>query len=349
MDIARQIAEVIVQLRSLSPQSNLLDLEHLAVDLSHYQCSNAKIIGVLGNSGEGKSTIINSLLNYPELACTGDSGIACTSLISEYRYKKPEHTAPIHIEVERLSEPEIHELVNELVWNYRKLYLPDVKDKTTKEYEELERESNLAWSTLNTAFGHKEEFNKKMIELDSQDGLKKVTSKLTSWTMELEWPKGEGDDPKIWKATAQDAIECCKNTEIFMKDRFWPFTKIVRVYLDSPLLRAGIVLADMPGLQDTNLARVRMTQEYFIQCNTILVVAGIARAVTNQSLKSLLNTVLSRDIVDNLKSSSAHHSKLAIVCARKWMISMKRVHVGNLLVQRIASYQAIWMSSIKAS
>jgi ABC-type dipeptide/oligopeptide/nickel transport system ATPase component len=323
--IARQIGEAITKLQNLSPQSNLHHLELLASLLSQFKCTKSTIIGVLGNSGEGKSALINSLLHLPEIARTGDNGVACTSLVSEYRCKKPQHTAPIHIEVERLSEKEIHDLIGELVWSVRKLFLPGVEKKATDEYVEIERESNLAWSSLNTAFGHRDEFSEKLFEDDNEEGLEQITSMLISWTKELEWPKGEGNDDGglIWRTTAQDAIECGQKTEIFMKDRFWPFTKIVRVYLDSPLLRSGVVLADMPGLQDTNLARVRTTQEYLMRCDTVLLVAGIARVVTNQSVKSSLNSVLTNETLDDLESSSTRHSKLAIVCTKMEDINEK--------------------------
>jgi hypothetical protein len=130
--IARQIGEAITQLQNLSPQSNLHHLELLASLLSQFKCTKSTIIGVLGNSGEGKSALINSLLHLPEIARTGDNGVACTSLVSEYRCKKPQHTAPIHIEVERLSEKEIHDLIGELVSNVRKLFLPGVEKKSNR-------------------------------------------------------------------------------------------------------------------------------------------------------------------------------------------------------------------------
>jgi hypothetical protein len=60
----------------------------------------------------------------------------------------------------------------------------------------------------------------------TEAGLTKATDQLVKWARELEWP--EGGNTGFWKATADTAEECCEMTSIFMQDRFWPFTKIIR-------------------------------------------------------------------------------------------------------------------------
>ncbi len=89
------------------------------------------------------------------------------------------------------------------------------------------------------------------------------------------------------------------------------------IYLSAQVLKTGVVLADLPGksftqvrrraflrhgltvhppfagLQDTNLARVKATQDYLMRCNNIFIVAKISRAITDQSLQTSLFKVLS--------------------------------------------------------
>jgi len=60
----------------------------------------------------------------------------------------------------------------------------------------------------------------------AEGGLAEATDKLIQWAHELEWP--DGGNSGTWKATADTADECCEKTSIFMQDRFWPFTKIIR-------------------------------------------------------------------------------------------------------------------------
>lgn len=89
---------------------------------------------------------------------------------------------------------------------------------------------------------------------------------------------------------------------------------MLRVYLSSQILNGGIILADLPGLQDTNLARVKATQDYLLQCDNILIVSKIARAITDQSLKSSLFSVLARHVPMEWEASGGKKLNIAVVC-----------------------------------
>jgi hypothetical protein len=160
----------------------------------------------------------------------GDSGAACTSVVTEYMQMTTQHTAPITVEVERLSQSGIEELVRELVWNYRQMLLPDVESNevTPEEYERFQRESDLAWSTLDAAFKHRREFKPEFLKDKSAEAGDRIADQLIHWTHDLEWPHGDSGENCVWKSTAQTAEECCEKTSQFMEDRLWPFTKIIR-------------------------------------------------------------------------------------------------------------------------
>jgi hypothetical protein len=68
------------------------------------------------------------------------------------------------------------------------------------------------------------------------------------------------------------------------------------------------------GLQDTNLARVRATQTYLIKCDHVFIVAKISRAITDQSLKSSLYSVLARHVPLEWEQSGGESLKVAVVC-----------------------------------
>lgn len=137
--------------------------------------------------------------------------------------------APITIEVEYLSIGEIEDLIKELVWNYRQMYLPHTEGDSISEneYATMQRESEQAWSSLEAGFSHQPSFNKAMLINDlSEAGLSIANSQLIQWAYELDWPDS-GEYGK-WTSTADTADECCEKTSVFMEDRFWPFTKIIR-------------------------------------------------------------------------------------------------------------------------
>jgi hypothetical protein len=262
LDIANELESCMERLFTLSERSNDLDrLINDAKRLGTFQSSDTRTIAVLGDSGEGNLDVSFCLLSLifsqervvSSMPCStfpksrklyvqivfwrdsgayyfgqGDIGAACTSVVTEYRQKTTEHKSPITIEVEYLSPPEIESLIKELLWNYRQMYLPNIEDDgiNAQDYARYQRESEQAWSALEAGFKHQRGFNKQLISNMSEGGLERATDQLVQWAHELNWP--DGCDAGIWSAVADTAEECCDLTSVFMQDRFWPFTKIIR-------------------------------------------------------------------------------------------------------------------------
>lgn len=70
------------------------------------------------------------------------------------------------------------------------------------------------------------------------------------------------------------------------------------------------------GLQDTNLARIRATQDYLMRCDNVLIVAKISRAVTDRSLQSSLFSAFSRHVPQEWEESAASSLNIAVVCTK---------------------------------
>lgn len=147
----------------------------------------------------------------------------------EYRQQKEDQKSPFLIEVEYLTQNQIEEQVQDLLWTYRLRFISDIKSDTVpgKEYCRIQRESERAWSTLKAAFGHQKEFSERFLSDDSDGALETVASKLVQWTRDIAWPKTEGHEG-MWISTAENAKECCEKTYDFMQDQLWPFTKMIR-------------------------------------------------------------------------------------------------------------------------
>jgi hypothetical protein len=130
--------------------------------------------------------------------------------------------------VEYLSGPQIEEMVKELLWSFRQLFLPGVESDTTPEadYSRYMRESEQAWSYLEAAFNHQRQFKKELLQDMSEGALERIESQLIAWTRDMEWPTG--GEARFWRSTANNAEGCREKTSIFMQDKYWPFTKIIR-------------------------------------------------------------------------------------------------------------------------
>lgn len=113
------------------------------------------------------------------------------------------------------------------MWSYRQLYLPNVEQEASDEdYKRYQAESERAWSALEAAFRHRREFRKEFLRDQSAGAADRIIVQILDWTKDLDWPAGGNNG--VWKSTAETAEECCEKTAVFMRDKLWPFTKIIR-------------------------------------------------------------------------------------------------------------------------
>ncbi|CEO58542.1 hypothetical protein PMG11_03258 [Penicillium brasilianum] len=275
---------------------------------------HAETIAFLGSSGEGKSSVINSLLDFPRLATAGDFGSACTSIVTEYRQKKSGQSQRIKVEVEYLCGPALEEHIKELLYSFRRKLLPDVAEDSLSaaDWNRIKEGSKEAWSALKSVFESEKEFSPKFLSDKSQEAFDRIANQLVDWAEKVSWPTDACDGK--WVAYAESAEEFYAKTSLFMQERLWPLSKIMRVYIDAPILRVGLVLADLPGLHDTNLARVRATRKYLSRCDRIFHVCDIRRVLTSEPLESNLSSTTICDEAASDKNSPKKWSRTAIIC-----------------------------------
>ena len=156
----------------------------------------------------------------------GDLGFAVTSFVTEYRYKEPQQSEAFVIEVEYLNIQEIDEQLDELVFSSRKLLHLNVNDMSKKELERLEKESELAFRTLQNIFPNHPHLSKQYLEDVSTGAEEDVCGDLKERARRLAWPEGAHDGN--WSSTAPTAEACYYEIERFMAQGFWPLIKVVR-------------------------------------------------------------------------------------------------------------------------
>ncbi|KAH6682230.1 hypothetical protein F5X68DRAFT_242879 [Plectosphaerella plurivora] len=281
-------------------------------------------LAVLGDSGQGKSSLMNSLLHIPDIAHTSDTGSASTSVVIEYHQKREGQTSPIEITVEYSTGTALEEIVTNLVWSCRLYWLQGAKEAgeapdEESDLDDCQRESMEAEEALQTAFGHHEGFSIKFLRDLSPGAEDAINHQLIQWAHAIEWPTGGWTSTEkgstVWHTSVNNVEECAEKTGAFMKDKLWPFTKVIKVYLSSPILETGLILADLPGLHDTNLARVKASKLYLLDCEQVLVVSKIGRVITDQSVKAYLNDEAAR--LKNLQDQNVpgiKELKLTVVC-----------------------------------
>ncbi|KXH25877.1 hypothetical protein CNYM01_11429 [Colletotrichum nymphaeae SA-01] len=100
--------------------STIKRLHGQAVDLAQFQGPSTRTVGFVGDSGVGKSSVLNSLLDQKDLARTSNSGAACTCVVTEYHHKDGDNFA---VEVELFSQDDLMEQMKELLQSYRIFHL----------------------------------------------------------------------------------------------------------------------------------------------------------------------------------------------------------------------------------
>lgn len=296
-------------------QKELKIYQQEAEVLENFSFSDGMTIGVLGQTGVGKSSLICSLTGVPGIAETSCLGASCTSVPIEYRKKTDHHSSVFHVEIVHFSGEELTDYVKELVFDYVRYWLPSAADADADEYKELEQSHVTAWTCLSTAFGKQQkDFDTESWKKEAHEGqYQRITEMFAKWTEQLQWPDGVNESG-VWTADANSIEEWRKALSAFTKQGLWPFIKVVRNFSDSELLKTGIVIADLPGFGDTNLARVRATQQYLMRCDHLFMLTKITRAITDESLQSIIEKSMEKYASIDLKANARSQLALSIVC-----------------------------------
>ncbi|KAF1955086.1 hypothetical protein CC80DRAFT_493422 [Byssothecium circinans] len=304
--------------------SGIENLQQQATKLSAFELQSTRTVGLVGDSGAGKSSLINSLLDRDGFARTSDSGAACTCVVTEYHYHDRDDFT-IHVDYFNVNE--LKSLYENLLRAYRdnqiieKEQSPDPNDKPTKaEKERLQATADIATSTFQASFPDLLESRPTILNslpfdyaiklmLDCADRLLRAYSKTNDGAVQESFDSATACSTRLTQLTSQIAGSD-------MNDRAqastWPFIKKLRVYLKSCILSHGLVIADLPGLRDSNAARQSITERYLRDCNQIFVVVKIGRAVTDMSVKEIFEL-----------ARRANLANVGVVCTKSDVINVK--------------------------
>ncbi|KAH1178317.1 hypothetical protein KIL84_012019 [Mauremys mutica] len=249
-------------------------------------------IAVVGNTGAGKSSLLNALLDEEAVLPTSAMR-ACTAVVVEI--SKTGGKSLYEADVEFLSKEE---------WdNELKALLEDMKDKSgnlKKRCPDRKTEAGAAYSRVKAVYGT-------IAELPKLMEMKEVTQHLGT-VKHISAEKAADFRTKIEKFidSRTDNLRDMKGGE------FWPIVKCVKIRVPgADVLKTGAVLVDLPGIRDSNAARDNAAKEYLKNCNAVWVVANINRAVDDKTAKEMLSANLRRQLL-----MDGQYGSLAFVCTK---------------------------------
>ncbi|KAI8234419.1 Nuclear GTPase SLIP-GC [Colletotrichum sp. SAR 10_96] len=257
-------------------------------DLEARSEASKAIVGVVGNTGAGKSSVINALLDEERLLPTNCLR-ACTASPTEISYNKSDDPSELY-------------------------HIFDDKGNVSRECTNPDTEAGIAYAKIKSVYPSK---TNKMIAESSPEKL----------ANESEVRRVLGSVKKLKSTTAKELyngmqryVDSKEKNNHLKKDvpmEYWPLIKVVRIYTKANALSTGAIIVDLPGVQDSNAARAAVAQQYMKACSGLWIVAPINRAVDDKTAKSLLGDSFKRQL-----KYDGIYSAVTFICSKTDDISV---------------------------
>ncbi|KAH7364551.1 putative GTPase SLIP-GC [Rhexocercosporidium sp. MPI-PUGE-AT-0058] len=298
------------------------DAHHWVAQIEQLQKQNVDtptIIGVVGNTGAGKSSVINAVLEEERLVPTNCMR-ACTAVVTEMSYNHSDNPSALYradIEFIQASdwEKDLRISLKELI---------DANGQVSRECTNPESEAGVAYAKIKAVYPSwtRDELAHSSVEdLMKEDCVRNVlgtTKKIEKAQPENFYRALQCYVDSKEKSTDEKSKKKDKNEKGEKKQmEFWPLIKVVRIYTKAEALSTGAVIVDLPGVHDSNAARAAVAQGYMKQCTGLFIVAPINRAVDDKAAKSLLGESFKRQL-----KFDGTYSRITFICSKTDDISI---------------------------
>ncbi len=246
-------------------------------------------IALLGGTGAGKSTLVNALVECRLLPVS--SMRACTSAITEVSYRQGSFRGEV-------------EFIDRAAWQ-RELGLLGAEIADGRENDDLEASKGLNPSSTPTIDVSKTAEDK-LVALYGAATAERFLTDLDPTHLvesdELRYAFDRGSH--VFEST--DEKQFRETIKLFLDSdhSYWPIVKRVRVRGPFPPLREGIVLVDLPGLNDPNSAREAATRKHLAKSQYVWVVFNMKRALTRDVFDFLREGELLRRLYTDGRTDS---------------------------------------------
>lgn len=230
-------------------------------------------IAMLGPSQQGKSTLINALLESPILAVGGAIG-ACTCVITSIHHTEMEdYSAEIYFIT-------LAQWRHELSVLKENLHQKAGSEDTAADSQELQEQIEAATEKIKAVY-QIDDIKEFLFPTDRDTACRlpdNILQHMNSGSMPL---KIEGKSPiSLRNAVRRYMVGRNQHHDA----QYWPLIREIRIRGKFPILRNGVVLVDLPGLDDPNPAREQVTRNYLSDARYLWMVCnsqtGIARVFT---------------------------------------------------------------------
>ncbi|KAI7480340.1 hypothetical protein KC357_g4002 [Hortaea werneckii] len=276
-------------------------------------------IALLGETGVGKSSLLNSVIDIPDVARAFGGGESCTCVAMEYRNAFLGQRKRFAAKVVYLDKAGVISLIKDSVGSFYDFYYsgkePETLDLET--YNQDRRRAETAIKTFCALFRKHAEFATtesaqeyfcRMSEYDKSI----VLAQLQEWCTEILEGESISSDAstEYLEADDQQTLTRLINTTLdsdFRSDGvcLWSLVKCVSIGIKGTRVLENVTIADLPGITDTDTLKVNNALDYMRDCQAIWIIAMVHRIITNPHVDDLLHRYEER-----------YHGKITIIATR---------------------------------
>ncbi|EOA88473.1 uncharacterized protein SETTUDRAFT_107546 [Exserohilum turcica Et28A] len=252
------------------------------------------VIGVIGNTGAGKSSVINALLEEERIVPTNCMR-ACTAVVTEISWNDcTDASSKYRAEIEFISatdwERELTTLMQEFLCENGTL---------SRDAQDPNSDAGVAWAKFHAVYPHVAKNALHQWDIPTLMSIRPVANVLGTTKTICTARSG-----KLYEKL-EEYVDSKEKVPLKGKGggkkgshqmEFWPLVKDVKIYTRSSALSTGAVIVDLPGIQDSNAARAAVAESYIKQCTGLWIVAPINRAVDDKNAKTLLGDSFKRQL-----------------------------------------------------
>ncbi|KAI0454157.1 hypothetical protein F5B21DRAFT_525233 [Xylaria acuta] len=247
------------------------------------------LVGVAGATGSGKTSALNALLGFQEMLPTNNEE-AATAVQCKVAFNydtRPEYAFRCHVTFQSKKA-----LETKLEQFFRDLKLRDDLDAShsgsTEDEEGLRELESMLRPTremISIVFGLQDD---RVEELGLDGVLESNPEALALLGTVKKYNSGSADEISKTMKPYMDSTAASHSTS-GASFAAWPLIEQVELFVNSDILRNGLVLVDLPGLGDAVESRALVAERSFRQLTATMIVTQATRAADNSTAVSLMS------------------------------------------------------------
>ncbi|EME42806.1 hypothetical protein DOTSEDRAFT_53811 [Dothistroma septosporum NZE10] len=245
---------------------------------------------LLGVTGVGKSSTINSFLDEPHAAKAASTGESRTCVPTFFTHRLPHQTKLYAVEVHFLDDATRRSFLLEWIRFFCHFYFENDGSWSEEEHQQKSAQADAALKIFRALFCDKWDFQSpahiRACLQRYRENVDMLLQQMMQWCGALfENYDLAGDNPclQVEKDDCEE-LEKSIHPHVFEDSDFevpsrWPLVEHIRKGISTSDKLQHVDLLDLPGTADANCVRSNIAQKFIKQCDALLVVTDARRAI----------------------------------------------------------------------